>query len=71
MKTGRMPFVDADRSLMVMRPLGGGKPLFLWEWMCFSLGSQILFLVLAPLKPPVPLLAMQSAAVNISGWLSA
>ena len=38
---------------------------------CISLGSQILFLVLAPLNSPVSLLATQSRAVNACGPLSA
>ena len=36
-------------------------------WNPFSLGSQILFLALAPLSPPVPLLVVCGAAANASG----
>ena len=43
------------RHLAPPAPGGRKSPQFQLVWMCFSLGSQILFLSLAPLYPPVPL----------------
>ena len=48
-------------------PGGGENPRSPSVWSCFSLGSQIPCLALAPLDPPVPLSMVQSEAANASG----
>ena len=58
-----MLMVNDLQGIMVMRsPVGRKKALFLYVWTCFSPGSQILSLALAPLNPPVPLLVAFSGA---------
>ena len=52
-------------------PRGKKNPGFLSVQTCFPLGSQILFLALAPLSPPEPLLLAQTAAEYASGSSSA
>lgn len=52
-------------------PRGKKNSGFLSVWTCFPLGGQILFLALALLSPPVPLLVAQTAAVYASGSSSA